>query len=129
MPQIKGSGSHLRPVKDKVRAAVKNRRLRLEEFFQPFDAMHTKKVFDANRSDQIRSDHIPISCSISLYISGQIVPDFCYLHDIGNVSGCVSGCDLCDTALVHISPDRISMVRFLAPRLRMAMFTGSRSRS
>ena len=46
-PQIKGSGSHLRPVKDKVRAAVKKRRLRLEEFFEPFDATHTKKVLDA----------------------------------------------------------------------------------
>ncbi|CBJ31039.1 conserved unknown protein [Ectocarpus siliculosus] len=41
---IKGSESQLKPVKDKVRAAVKKRRLRLEEFFQPFDVTRTKKV-------------------------------------------------------------------------------------
>ncbi|CAB1116756.1 unnamed protein product [Ectocarpus sp. CCAP 1310/34] len=42
--QIKGSESQLKPVKDKVRAAVKKQRLRLEEFFQPFDVTRTKKV-------------------------------------------------------------------------------------
>lgn len=42
--QIKGSESQLKPVKDKVRAAVKKRRLRLEEFFEPFDVTRTKKV-------------------------------------------------------------------------------------
>ncbi|CAM9198963.1 unnamed protein product [Ectocarpus sp. 8 AP-2014] len=41
---IKGSESQLKPVKDKVRTAVKKRRLRLEEFFQPFDVTRTKKV-------------------------------------------------------------------------------------
>ncbi|CAM9185097.1 unnamed protein product [Ectocarpus sp. 12 AP-2014] len=41
---IKGSESQLKPVKDKVRAAVKKQRLRLEEFFQPFDVTRTKKV-------------------------------------------------------------------------------------
>ncbi|CAM9108925.1 unnamed protein product [Ectocarpus sp. 12 AP-2014] len=41
---IKGSESQLKPVKDKVRAAVKKQRLRLEEFFQPFDVTLTKKV-------------------------------------------------------------------------------------
>ncbi|CAM9943648.1 unnamed protein product [Scytosiphon promiscuus] len=40
----KGTDSQLKPVKDKVRAAVKKRRLRLEEFFQPFDVTRTKKV-------------------------------------------------------------------------------------
>eukprot|EP00903_Cladosiphon_okamuranus_P012495 g11700.t1 len=41
---IKGTESQLKPIKDKVRAAVKKRRLRLEEFFQPFDVTRTKKV-------------------------------------------------------------------------------------
>ncbi|CAM9953786.1 unnamed protein product [Pylaiella littoralis] len=49
---IKGSESQLRPVKDKVRAAVKKRRLRLEEFFQPFDVTSTKKV---NKSTFVRA--------------------------------------------------------------------------
>lgn len=48
LPQLKGSQSLLRPVKDKVRSEVKGRKLRLEEFFLPFDLHNNKKVWRKN---------------------------------------------------------------------------------